>query len=871
MKTLRNTLTAILIGLTTSAAAQQVNTLFFLENAPMRHLVNPAFQPVSNGYINFTPLGYMSLWSGNNSITMRDLVFADPNNADKTITPLHPNADKQDFMKCFPTAKTKIGSAPLHDLELTMDLLSFGFRVKEKGYVHINIMQHFESGVTVPKDLYGMLMDGGMKNLDGENHFDLSALGTQAQFYTEIAGGYSHKLNDQWTIGGKLKFLLGTLYLNHSHSETYADLSSNQWRIQDKGTIRAAVPLIQDKVFKEQLDYQTLKDLDFGNLIEKNASDILKNALTPQGYGAGIDFGFTYKPHPQVQISAALLDLGFIYWPKGSKYEMKADTVFNGPFGDLNYSEIKNDDDNGIDGGKIKDKLMDNLEGYADALRSTSRKQGFASMLTTKLNVGVDANFCNNILGVGVLSRTRLYDGRLYEELTFGGSVRPCNWFNFAITYSIMNNGKYTNVGAGLSFMPYDGINMTLAADYIPTHYVKQDGVAIPYHSKGFNLALGFSIVWGTNHKKDADKDGVRDAIDMCLGTPRGVKVDKLGCPIDSDGDGVPDYLDRCAETSEKAYGQIDANGCPIDSDGDGVPDYLDICPGTPEQARGYVDVNGCEMDSDGDGVPDWKDECPNTPAEAAGMVDEKGCELDSDGDGVPDWRDACPNTPEEAWATVDELGCPIDSDGDGVPDYLDQCPNSPADAKGHVDANGCEIDTDGDGVPDWKDECPNAAGPAINKGCPEVKREVRNLLKKAMQGIQFENGKATIKKASFSILDEIAKIFIENSNFIIEVQGHTDNTGKEEVNKRLSQKRAEAVMEYLVKKGVNEKHMSAHGYGSDVPIADNKTKAGRAQNRRVEFQITFEQISYETVYEHADSTLLKQHMDSVNAVPVQQ
>ena len=208
-----------------------------------------------------------------------------------------------------------------------------------------------------------------------------------------------------------------------------------------------------------------------------------------------------------------------------------------------------------------------------------------------------------------------------------------------------------------------------------------------------------------------------------------------------------------------------------------------------------------------------------------------------------------------------------MDTDGDSVPDWKDQCPNTPVEARGYVDSIGCELDTDKDGIPDWKDECPTVAGPAYNKGCPEVKKEIRNLLKKAMQGIQFENGKAVIKKASYPLLDQIAAQFIENSNFIIEVQGHTDNVGKADYNLKLSDARANAVMKYLVGKGVPQERMTAKGYGMEVPIEDNKTKAGRAKNRRVEFAITFEEIKTETILEHFDSAAYKAHTDSIEAI----
>ena len=119
------------------------------------------------------------------------------------------------------------------------------------------------------------------------------------------------------------------------------------------------------------------------------------------------------------------------------------------------------------------------------------------------------------------------------------------------------------------------------------------------------------------------------------------------------------------------------------------------------------------------------------------------------------------------------------------------------------------------------------------------------------MSGIQFETGKATILKKSYPILDEVAKIFLDNQDYIIEVQGHTDNVGNAEANMKLSDKRAHAVRDYIVKKGVDANRITANGYGDTAPIADNKTKAGRAKNRRVEFKITFEEINYEIINDH--------------------
>lgn len=852
MKTIKSTLAVLMLGLTITTYAQQVNTLYFLENAPMRHLINPAFQPVSNGYINFTPLGYMSFWAGNDRATMSDFIYKDPVSG-KTVIALNPYyGNKEQLLKT-------LGKSITVDFGTDLDLLSFGFRYKEKGYIHIGIMEHIEGGFYIPSDMYQMIFNSSVIDPKTELTNELR-LGFNGAIYTSIGGGYSHIINEHWTVGGKVKFLLGQGYAGSKFDKLDLISSATEMKFQGDGNIYYSAPI----QMPNNMSYA-----DFTN--DKISTDGLSvmDFVKPAGYGASFDLGFTYKPIKQVQITAALTDLGFICW-KGGKYKMNMDTTFYG-VGDFEYSDYV------IDGKFNGDTLLRDVESrlldFAKGIHANKVSDTYARMTTMRLNVGVDANFCNNILGIGLLSRTTLYNGRLYEEVTLGGAIRPCNWFNLAVSYSLVENGKYSNIGAGLSFMPYDGINLTLAMDYIPTSYApmstnangQPDNYFIPYKTQGMNVALGFSIVWGTN-KKDSDKDGVRDPYDMCPKTPKNVKVDALGCPLDSDGDGVPDYLDQCPGTRPEAYGFVDSVGCPLDSDGDGVYDWKDQCPGTPAAAIGYVDENGCALDSDGDGVADYLDQCPNTPAEARGYVDANGCELDTDMDGVPDWKDQCPNTPAMAIGYVDSIGCELDTDGDSVPDWKDQCPNTPAEARGYIDSLGCELDTDKDGVPDWRDECPTVAGLAYNKGCPEVKKEIRNLLKKAMQGIQFETGKATIKKVSYPLLDQIAQNFIDNSNYIIEVQGHTDNVGKAALNKKLSQDRAESVMNYLIKAGVPQQRLSAVGFGSEVPVADNKTKAGRAQNRRVEFHITFEEVTYETVLEHLDTDLYQEYQDSINA-----
>jgi outer membrane protein OmpA-like peptidoglycan-associated protein len=249
-------------------------------------------------------------------------------------------------------------------------------------------------------------------------------------------------------------------------------------------------------------------------------------------------------------------------------------------------------------------------------------------------------------------------------------------------------------------------------------------------------------------------------------------------------------------------------------------------------------------LDNDGDGVADYLDLCPSTPLQARGMVDKNGCPLDTDGDGVADYLDLCPNTAVEAFGFVDMNGCVLDSDDDSIPNYLDKCPNTPIIARGKIDNKGCPLDTDGDGIYDYLDNCPTVSGLAINNGCPEIKKEVKTLFQKALQGIQFEPGKFVLKTTSFAILDQIANVLIANPTYLLDVRGHTDNVGDSISNLTLSAARASAVRDYLINKGVAEKRITSQGFGDTKPVGDNKTPIGKALNRRVEFVVTFEETS---------------------------
>ncbi|HEX5060611.1 MAG TPA: OmpA family protein [Kofleriaceae bacterium] len=287
------------------------------------------------------------------------------------------------------------------------------------------------------------------------------------------------------------------------------------------------------------------------------------------------------------------------------------------------------------------------------------------------------------------------------------------------------------------------------------------------------------------------------------------------------------------------------------DRDGDGIKDDVDKCPDDPEDYDRFEDEDGCpEPDNDRDGILDEDDKCPNIPEDKDGFQDEDGCpegnKNDRDGDGILDDVDKCPDDPEDFDQFQDEDGCPDpDNDQDGILDVDDLCPNDPEDKDGFEDEDGCpDLDNDKDRILDKDDKCPNEPetynGFEDEDGCPDRGRVVvTDTSIEILDMIYFEYDKAIIKKESYPILDAVAATLQGNPSIsLIEIQGHTDERGNDAYNLDLSDRRAKAVKDYLVGKGVDEKRLTSQGYGETQPLIRESNEKAWAKNRRVAFLI---------------------------------
>jgi outer membrane protein OmpA-like peptidoglycan-associated protein len=252
------------------------------------------------------------------------------------------------------------------------------------------------------------------------------------------------------------------------------------------------------------------------------------------------------------------------------------------------------------------------------------------------------------------------------------------------------------------------------------------------------------------------------------------------------------------------------------DRDHDGILDDVDACPDVPEDKDGFQDTDGCpDDDNDQDGIPDKVDHCPDVPEDKDGFEDTDGCpDDDNDKDGIPDKADKCPDVPEDKDNFEDDDGCPDpDNDKDGIPDAQDLCPNEPETVNGYADTDGC---------PD--------------------EDQVRVVGDKIVldDRVHFYVNSFVIRKISYPLLERLSKLIADHPEYVhVSVEGHADDRGPDSFNQKLSEDRARAVMEFMVKQGISQDRLSSMGFGSTKPLVDTKSEYALLLNRRVEFTVT--------------------------------
>ena len=806
---------AITVALFTNTIKGQQNfTLYNMGMVPQRMYANPALVHANKFYIGLPVLSSTYINVSNSGFKYSDLVR---HNGDSLYVD-------------FDNMLGKLAENNYISAAVNVDLLSFGFRVKEKNYFSFNATEKINFKFRYPKNFMEFAWKGNGALLGEELNFNF---GINATHYREYGLGYARQINDKLSVGGKVKYLYGMTNVWTEESDVSLTTDPNTFAITAKSNI---------KINTAGADSTLGKD---GYFFKRKNS------------GFGIDLGGEYKLDEKWTFSASIIDLGFIRWKDNVSNYQSRNTDASYTYEGVDMNQLINDtSDNKF--GTLIDSIVSTFK--LDTLHNT-----YTTRLSTQVYMGGNYHFTEKI-NAGALLYGQVFDKKIHPGFVLSYNQRVANWFGFSLSYS-MYNRSYNNVGLGFS-LGNGPVQFYMVSDNLL-------GAIFPQNTKNLHLNFGLNLTFGKKGK-DTDKDGVADKKDNCIdiaglkelnGCPdkdadgvadkddacvdeKGVAKTK-GCP-DKDADGVADKDDACADLA----GLADLKGCP-DKDADGVADKDDLCP----DEKGLVDMKGCP-DKDGDKVSDKEDACP----EIVGLVALKGCP-DADRDGVADKDDAC----IDKAGTKTNKGCPelklllIDMNGTVLA-------SSTRNSSGAFTFNGVTFDENtlfrlegekpdsmstvkiNNGADTWAasrvgmdypykyhflpSEVNKFKKVTVGEVFVKLDKKEEEVLKKAFNNLEFASAKDIIKETSFESLNELAILMTKKPTWKLKISGHTDNKGDAVTNLKLSEKRAEAVKKYLVSKGIAADKFKVEWFGAAKPIADNATEAGRQQNRRVEMAI---------------------------------
>ena len=696
------------------------------------------------------------------------------------------------------------------NINLQMDLFNFAFHINSKIAIGLKAKARSITNIGNVDPSFAILIEQGLDypslwNQNIEEQF----LNVNHLTWAEVGFNYGQVVLDKQEhflkAGATIKYLKG-------YSAAYFQTSNLQFNLKNNDTTQLITG-------------------NFNYGYSDNLPGLIENGLDNKfnsNFGVGLDLGFVYEWRPKykdfkydmdgetnlwmknknkykAKVGISLIDLGSMRFKRGG-LSRNFSVNNSSPFDLQSFSKASSLSD--------FDQILDSLINESSAAGNTnwtseqSPNSTFVMRTPTALSLQLDYQlgkyFYVNVSGVmNVILKKKDTKVIVPNQLSITPSF-DWSWFGLFLPIS-MNE--------------YSGFKTGLASRLGPLSIGVTDFRALFSVGKvrGAEFYLGLRLPILYSAIKDKDKDKVSDLKDNCISTP-GIWAFK-GCP-DTDGDGLMDKEDDCPEIA----GLTEFKGCP-DSDGDKIMDKLDECP----EIAGLAEFKGCP-DTDIDGIKDSDDACPQN----AGPKENQGCP-DKDSDGLFDFIDTCP----EIAGPKENNGCPWpDTDGDGILDKEDACPL----LKGPEANMGCPYkDTDGDGLLDKDDDCPNTAGPIENKGCPIIEVEIVEVLRTAFDNLEFESGKDIILEVSKVALDELADVLIKKATCKLEISGHTDNIGDANFNLVLSKKRAEALKNYLIFKGVDANRLTTFYFGETQPLIDNTTLEGRKKNRRVEMKITFD------------------------------
>lgn len=476
MKALKKTILALAAVSAASAFAQEApRSAYFLDGYSFRHELNPAFSGERN-YVSIPALGNMNIGLFSN-VGVNTFLFPIDNNQYKLTTFMSPTVSADEFLG-------KLKSFNHINTSNTVTILSAGFKAF-KGYNTISIGARVEAGIGLPKDLFSF-MKLGQTGMD--THYNFSDIRLDANAMAEIALGHSHKITDKLQVGAKFKVLLGVANATASIDNMDVRMTENEWTINAKGSMKMAAGkgLYLPTKAEAGASYDKPSEAD---LIEWG--DLEYNSFGLSGFGLGVDLGATYQLLPDLQLSAALNDLGFVNWNHAvTGATSETSWKFQGFQNIAVDSDAPNYEENKLD--EQLDRLWDDLQDVVNFHRE-SQDGSYARALHATLHLGAEYKmpFYKNLTGAFLFS-SHFAGVSSWTEGRFYANVKPTKWFDATINYGASTYGS--SFGWMINFHP-KGFNFFIGSDH---QFFKVTPQYVPVGKATANINFGFNVTFGS-------------------------------------------------------------------------------------------------------------------------------------------------------------------------------------------------------------------------------------------------------------------------------------------------------------------------------------------------------------------------------------
>lgn len=454
-----------------SVNGQIPNTLFFMPGVPQSNRINPAIQPGSGFYFGFPMLAPLRLQVSSSSLAFDDVIFYNAE-AGSLITALHPNADKELFLDNFKDVNYFLTS-------LGTSIGSLGFKAGES-FFSFDITTRVDGNIYYPKGLFELFIEGPADS----SVISFSGIGADVNVFNEFSMGWSKKdfIIPNLDIGVRGKALFGLVNLTTKQSDFELATSREEWSIHSNFQLNVAAP--EFVTFNDDFENMNPVEMDFSIFENLDPKAIISNIFSLNRFGLAIDAGVNYRPVPQVQLSASILDLGSIKWRNTMQGAFEFDYIFSkgieaSPFTGIDTTFI----------GELADSVMNAVSFLAG--------QPYTSGLYPKLFVGASFYPVKKI-GFGILSRTDFLNQTISQQFTGSVNMTTGKFINLSLSYSYMSH-SFNNIGAGLS-LNLGTLNMYILSDNIVSAALS------PLSTRSVSLWFGLNQTFGWNRAKKKEK-----------------------------------------------------------------------------------------------------------------------------------------------------------------------------------------------------------------------------------------------------------------------------------------------------------------------------------------------------------------------------